>query len=228
MWKCANFLRSLAYTYTLNVKEWKITRNSSDFDLTLIECSLALKSENMFPQFTPVSEGRPLAKEWFENAALSRSEILTNQERLFSRCCCANFFRFQPFQHGRWTADCRGVVGGAPFSGGNNQNIYRWENARWQVDHRDVKHAQTGPCEACVAANSRFHPRLIRRARTSICDSHTGKGQPAGAGVRRIRRTPAPAGLLQPVMSQQRVMSQPWKLGHYAWSCDIMRWSSNR
>ena len=172
----------------------------------------------MFPQFTPVSEGRPLAKEWFENAALSRSEVLTNQERLFSRCCCAKSFRFQPFQHGRWTAtaaDCRGVVGGAPFSGGNNQNIYRWENARWQVDHRDVKHAQTGPCEACAAANSRFHPRLIRRARTSICDSHTGKGQPAGAGVRRIRRTLAPAGRPPPVQESQtetraRRMSPKW------------------
>ena len=41
----------------------------------------------MFSQFTPVSEGRPLAKECLENAALSRSEVLTNQERLFLRCC---------------------------------------------------------------------------------------------------------------------------------------------
>ena len=32
------------------------------------------------------------------------------------------------------------------------------------------------------------------------------------------RGSPVPSmqGLLQPVMSQQRVMSQPWKLGHYA------------
>ena len=29
-------------------------------------------------------------------------------------------------------------------------------------------YAGTGPYEACAATNSRFHPRLIRRARTSI------------------------------------------------------------
>ena len=47
---------------------------------TQLECSLALWCFHKLP----VSEWRPLAKEWPENAALSRSDVLTNQERLGS------------------------------------------------------------------------------------------------------------------------------------------------
>ena len=67
-------------------------------------------------------------------------------------------------------------------------SIYRWESAGWWVDCRDVKCAWTGPCEVCVTVDFVFHFGLIRRARVSVCDSCTGGGRPAGAGVRRLQR----------------------------------------
>ena len=82
------------------------------------------------------------------------------------------------------------------------------------MDCRDVKCAWTGPCEVCVAVDFVLHFGLIRRARVSFCDSCTGGGRPAGAGVRRIRRTPAPAGWPLPVwQSQIEVRARRMSLG---------------
>ena len=82
------------------------------------------------------------------------------------------------------------------------------------MDCRDVKCAWTGPCEVCVAVDFVFHFGLIRRARVSVCDSCTGGGRPAGGGVRRIRRTPAPAGWPLPGWeSQIEVRARRMSLG---------------